>query len=112
MTLKRIFLCSLILVNLVFAYHLVIGSQGIFGYLKLKRDYEVLEQKLEAAHERSRILSGEILRLKADPTFLKDAIRQRMNFVGPGEILYVFPSSERGEASSNSAGAQGHEDKN
>lgn len=112
MAAKRIFLGFLVVLNLVLGYRLLVGDQGWFGYLKLKREYQDMQRRLDQSRERARELSMEIRRLKTDPEFLQDAIRQRMNFVGPDETMYVFPEGEGEDAAHNSAGAQGHENKN
>lgn len=109
MVAKRIFLVFLVVLNLILGYRLVVGDQGWFGYLKLKREHEEMRRHLDEARERSRLLSMEIRRLKSDSGYLEDAIRRRMNFIGPNETLYVFPQGEGEQAASNSAGAQGHE---
>lgn len=112
MVAKRIFLGFLIVLNLILGYRLLAGDEGWFGYLKLKREYEQMQHRLDETRERSRELSAEIRRLKTDPAYLEEAIRKRMNFVGPNETLYVFPGGEGKQGASNSAGAQGHENEN
>lgn len=112
MAAKRLFLGFLVVLNLVLGYRLLVGDEGWFGYLKLKSEYEDMLRRLDEERERSRELSTEIRRLKTDPEYLKDAIRRRMNFVGPDETMYVFPEGEGEDAAPTSAGAQGHEDEN
>ncbi|WP_461209372.1 FtsB family cell division protein [Desulfocurvus sp. DL9XJH121] len=112
MAARRIFLVFLVVLNLILGYRLLVGDEGWFGYLKLRREHEVMRQRLDEARERARELSAEIRRLKSDPAYLEDVIRRRMNYVGPGETLYVFPPDEEGQAAPNSAGAQGHENEN
>ncbi|BBD07802.1 FtsB family cell division protein [Desulfovibrio ferrophilus] len=109
---KRIFLVFLVVLNLFLGYRLLAGDQGLFAYLNLKQDHDQLQARLEAASLRSHELSGEIRQLKSDSAYLENAIRQRMNYVGENETLYIFPDREGEQAATQRAGAEGYEDKN
>lgn len=112
MVTKRIFLVFLVVLNVFLGYRLWAGNQGLFAYLDLKRDHDQLQSRLEAAGRRSHELSGEIRQLKSDSAYLENVIRQRMNYVGENETLYIFPDREGEQAATQRAGAEGYEDKN
>lgn len=85
------FLWALILLNLFLFFRLIWSDQGILAYMDLRGRHEALATEFRAAEKRSQDLSREITRLKSDPDHQQDMIRERMNFVKDGEILYVFP---------------------
>ena len=59
------------------------------------------------AEERSVQLSREITRLREDPSYQERVVRDRMNYLRKGEILYIFP-----EESDSTPGVVADEEKN
>lgn len=112
MAAKRIFLVFLVVLNLFLGYRLLAGDHGLFAYLDLKGDHDGMQQRLDAEGQRSRELSAEIRQLKSDSAYLENAIRQRMNYVGESETLYIFPDPQEEEGAPQRAGAEGYEDEN
>jgi len=112
MAAKRIFLVFLVVLNVFLGYRLLVGNAGLFAYLDLKRDHQGMADKLDAAAGKSRELSAEIRRLKSDSVYLENAIRERMNYVGENETVYIFPDPRGGQGATQRAGAKGYEDKN
>ncbi|MCK9239244.1 septum formation initiator family protein [Desulfocurvus sp.] len=98
MTRRWIILGFLLVLNAVLGYRLIAGETGMFAYLELRERHEEMEGRLRHAEERSRDLSREIRLLKTDRDYLESRIRVRMNYVGQGETLYLFP--EEGGATS------------
>lgn len=88
---KKILLIFLLALNLLLAYHLFSGEQGVFAYFELKRRTEALTVDLAAAERKSQALSSEIRHLKGDRTQVADMVRTRMNYLKDGEVLYIFP---------------------
>jgi cell division protein FtsB len=89
MIVKRILLAALILLNLVLAYRLILGDNGVQAYLELKdKRAEMLDAKARV-DAKSETLSDEIRLLKSDDDHLADTIRRRMNYVKDHEVLYL-----------------------
>ena len=100
-----------LIVNLVFAWRLFIGGDGISAYLELKRRHQGIERELAAVEEKSLEFSREIRRLKSDRSYVEDVVRKRMNYLKDKELLYVFSGGGLTQSPSKSgAGFHGHED--
>lgn len=106
------FLGFLLVLNVFLGYRLVAGDTGMFAYLELRERYEEMERRLQRADDRSRDLSQEIRLLKTDREYLESRIRVRMNYVGEGETLYLFPDEAGADASQEPLGAGQDDDKN
>ncbi len=81
----------LFVLNLFLLFRLIWSDQGLFAYWELKNRYTVLQDKIESIEGQSLDLSQEIRRLKSDKAYQEKIVRERMNFVKKGEILYIFP---------------------
>lgn len=91
MLLKKLLIAFLLASNLLLAYHLFFGEQGVFAYFEIKKRYGVLQEELASAERRGQALSNEIRRLKGDRGHVQDMVRNRMNYLKDGEVLYIFP---------------------
>lgn len=88
---KKLLLAFLLALNLLLAFHLFSGEQGVFAYIELKRRTAALQEDLAAAERRGQALSTEIRQLKGDRAQVADMVRIRMNYLKDGEVLYIFP---------------------
>lgn len=98
MTFGRLFLGFLLVLNAILGYRLIVGDTGMFAYLELRDRYQLMEERLKQADEKSRELSQEIRLLKTDREYLESRIRVRLNYVGEGETLYLFPDEAEAKA--------------
>ncbi len=109
---RGIFLAFLLVLNVFLGYRLVAGDTGLLAYFELRDRYRQMERRLAEADDRSRDLSREIRLLRTDREYLEGRIRVRMNYVGEGETLYLFPDEAQPGASQDSLGAAQDDDKN
>lgn len=93
MTWLRFFLGCLLALNLLLAYRLLFTNQGYFAYRELTTHYEDVAGRIEELKQENVRLSREIRLLKDDREYIEKMIREQMQFVKDGEILYVFPRS-------------------
>ena len=100
---RKAFFVFLIVLNLLLLGRLIWSEQGIFAYLDMKARAANLEQQLGDLNAKLEELSGEIRRLQKDRAYQEKAVRDRMNYVKDGEILYIFPEDEQ-----PTAGAKDH----
>lgn len=107
---RGIFLAFLLVLNVFLGYRLVAGDTGLLAYLELRDRYRRMQASLAAADDRSRDLSREIRLLTADREYLESRIRVRMNYVGEGETLYLFPDGAAAAAPQDSQGAAQDDD--
>lgn len=90
---QRIFIGVSLAINVVLAYSLIWGSQGLSAYRNLKEQHAVLDARLKELDEKNIALSREIRLLQSDEKYQEKIIRKRFNFVKDNEILYLFPGS-------------------
>ncbi len=83
----------LLLLNTLLACSLLLGDHGLFAYLELRDRRLELAEQIAAEQARSERLSREIRWLASDPNYQERVIRTQLNYVKPGEVLYIF--SER-----------------
>lgn len=96
---RRVLLGALVILNLYLLLTLLWGGRGIFAYLEQDGRHHGLELKLEALERRSLELSKEIRELTSNPDYQRQVVRERMNYVGEDEVLYVFPQAGAAETS-------------
>jgi cell division protein FtsB len=89
----RLFLVLAVLGNVLLAYLLVFGQQGVFTYLDTKHRRDEMAARLERVENRSLEISREIRLLKTDQGFLERTIRQQTHFLAPREVLYLLPGA-------------------
>ena len=109
---RWIILGFLLVLNAILGYRLVAGETGMFAYLELREHSEDMERRLHRAEDRSRDLSREIRLLKTDREYLESRIRVRMNYVGQGETLYLFPDEGGATSPQDPLGAGQDDDEN
>lgn len=90
---KRLLFGLVIILNLYLLLNLVWGGGGLLAYLDLKERHQALEAELAQLEHTSLGLSREIRSLTADPQHQRQVVRERMNYVGDDEVLYVFPAA-------------------
>lgn len=83
------------ILNIVLLGRIFLSDQGYFAYQELKKEHMALEARLAAVEEENLGLSRTIRLLQKDDQYIEHVIRQRMNFVKDGEVLYIFPESRK-----------------
>lgn len=108
MVLRRVFLISLMVANVVLFYLVFIGGQGLFAYREARARHDELVLRVRQADQRNLELSQDIRLLKTDREHMERAVRAQTNFVHDNEILYLFPEPGRDSAGAK-AGVQADE---
>jgi len=75
------------------------GHRGLLHLRRLEAQLEELERTASQLQRHNRALRARLHRLRSDPGFLEQVIRERLGWVREGEILYRFPCT-RAEAPS------------
>lgn len=89
---RRVLFGLLVILNLYLLLSMIWGGGGLFAYLDLDERYAGLEVELSELTQTSLGLSREIRDLTSNPEHQRQVVRERMNYVGADEILYIFPS--------------------
>jgi len=79
-----------VIINLTLVFRLVWGEQSVAAWQGLKGTLADTQAELSALDLKRSELSREIRLLQADAAYVEKVIRQRLNYVRPGEILYLF----------------------
>ncbi len=99
---RRVLFGLLVILNLYLLLTLIWGKGGFIAYLELDEHYNRLETRLEEYKLESLDLSREIRGLTSDPEQQRQVVRERMNYMGENEFLYIF--SSKADALANEAG--------
>ena len=91
----RIIFFILLIVNVILAYRVVWSDSGIITYLRLKEEYNKLNEQNEKVKLENIKLSRDIRRLKSDREYLADIIRKKMHYSKKNEIVYIFTTTTR-----------------
>ncbi len=95
---NRILACALVTVNLVLCYSLFFSEHGLLMYMDTRERQDELQQRLTALDETSLSLSNEIRLLKEDRVYIEKTIREKLNYIRPNEVLYIFPGQDEADA--------------
>lgn len=87
---KRFFLFLFLFINLLLIYQIIFSQNNIFLYLKIKKDFNKLSQQVDLFNKKNILLSQEIEKLKSDKKYLEKVIKEKLNYIKPGEVLYLF----------------------
>ncbi len=77
------------------AYGLMRGDSSYFEYRALQDEKTALQAQLNDLQRKKAVLSDQIKLLQTDSTYLEKVIRQRLNYVREGEVLYIFDENEK-----------------
>lgn len=107
MSWQKVFVGFSLVINVILAYSLIWGGQGLSAYRNLKEQHQALENRIKKLDALNIALSREIRLLQSDEKYQEKVIRNRFNFVKDNEILYIFPESR----DTAKTGAGSHESK-
>lgn len=85
-------LIGLAVLSLASVLHTVFGANGLLRWFELKRDVARLAEENQALREENERLKEEAQRLASDPRAIERAIREELDYVKPGEIVFKFAS--------------------
>ncbi len=87
---KKSLLFFALLINLVLIYQILFSEKNLFLYTNLKKEFNQLEVKEKKLEQENILLSRDIKRLREDREYLELVIRKGLNYVKPGEVLYLL----------------------
>lgn len=107
---KSVILFLALLMNITLGYRLLAGDQSVMVWRAMKGKQGALATELAVLDQRRASLSREIRLLKTDNEYVEKVIRQRLNYVRPNEILYIFDEVEAGDLIWTGSGSDGYGD--
>lgn len=87
---KRLIFYIVFIVSLLYIFLNLIGDNGIFTYLELKKRRDTLERELIVLNEEIKRLRQEIEALKDDPFYIERHAREEFGLAGPGEYIFEY----------------------
>ncbi|MFQ5701308.1 MAG: septum formation initiator family protein [Acidobacteriota bacterium] len=76
---------------------LIGAAVGERGYLEVRRQratYAEFEREVEQLEAANAALMEEIRALKTDPYVIEKLAREKLGYVRPGEVIYLFPPDD------------------
>ena len=107
---KSAILILALLMNFTLGYRLFVGEQSVMAWRSMKGKQSDLVAELAVLDQHRASLSREIRLLKTDNEYVEKVIRQRLNYVRPNEILYIFDEVEPGDLIWARSGSDGYGD--
>ena len=107
---KSAILILALLMNVTLGYRLFSGDQSVMAWRALKGKQSEIVAEFSVLDQRRAELSREIRLLKTDNEYVEKVIRQRLNYVRPNEILYIFDEVEPEGLIWTGSGADGYGD--
>ncbi len=87
---KRLIFYTVFIVSLLYIFVNLIGDNGIFRYLELKKKRDNLERELSVLAEENSRLRQEIEALRNDPFYIEKHAREDFGLAGPGEYIFEY----------------------
>ena len=91
---RKIIFLAVAALNLVLLVGFVVGDHGLISYLALRERHDGLTRQIVEADRVSRELSREIRLMTSDPGYQEMVVREELNYLRQGEVLYLFPEGE------------------
>ncbi len=91
MSWRRVAFWGLLLANILVLVSLVWGKRGFLAYWEQQSRHATLVHKLADLDTKGVLLSAEIREWLSNEQYRQQVVREKMNYVGDNEILYVFP---------------------
>lgn len=85
----------LVCLALVLLFFTVKGEHGLLHLQQLQQKQQILEQKNRELESEITSLQNKVYGIRQDPAFLEKTAREQLGLSKPGEIVYIFPESEK-----------------
>ena len=79
---------GLLALLLALVFVVLISENGIFDYLKLKRQINVVDTSIRRLEDENVVLRKKIDRVQKDDRYLEDLAREKYGLIGEGEKVY------------------------
>ena len=89
--LKRASFLGLTFLALALTARAVVGERGLLDARRSLRELDRVQGEVEKWRQRNLFLERRIKALREDPTTIESIARERLDWVRPGEITFLFP---------------------
>lgn len=89
MTTRQNITLSIVILILFSLFLLIIfGDDGLFDFVQIKGEKDRLVERNEKLNQKNLNMYREIDRLKNDPKFVEDVVRQELGVIGKDEVIF------------------------
>ena len=79
--------------SIVVGAHLILDG-SFFRMLHLYNSQKVLKHRIKDIQLKNSLVEERLKKLKSDPRFLEQEVRERFNLVGEKDIIFIFPEED------------------
>ena len=79
-----------LVVCLVFLVFNLVIDGTLFQIFHLGRDLRILKNRTQDLQEKNKIIKEKISH-SSDPDFIEEEARERLDFAGEGDLIFIFP---------------------
>ncbi|NCC23844.1 MAG: septum formation initiator family protein [Deltaproteobacteria bacterium] len=94
-TWSKFTIAALLALDLFLAYRFVFSPHGIMAYFEVQDAYRSMLMRVEEIEQKNVDLSRQIRLMRDNEMYLESVVRREMNYVRPGEVLYLVPDRTR-----------------
>ncbi len=80
------------LLCLLFLFFNLIGNGSLFQLFGLSRDLRIIRHRIEHIKALNQNIEHKIKKAN-DPHFVEKEIRQRLDYTGEGDLIFIFPDN-------------------
>jgi cell division protein FtsB len=92
---------------LLFAYHVVFGTNGMIAYRHKRQEYRQLQDDIGRLQKENREIAEHNKALQSDPEAIEREARDQLRYARPNDIVVVLPGKDPAAPPSD-ASAQNH----
>jgi cell division protein FtsB len=87
---QRLLKTGLVFLMSALALNALVGARGLPAVLQAKKDYQRAAEELNRVRQENAQLRTEVRRLKEDPAAIEELARGELNFIHPGEVVFII----------------------
>jgi cell division protein FtsB len=87
---QRLLKTGLVFLMSALALNALVGARGLPAVLQAKKDYQQAAEELNRVRQENTQLRSEVRRLKEDPSAIEELARGELNFIHPGEVVFII----------------------
>jgi cell division protein FtsB len=80
----------LVFVTVVLVVDALVGDRGVLERLRARKQYQELDQTIEALKAENAQMRSEIRELRDDPSAIELLAREELGLIRPGEVLFII----------------------
>ncbi|HVZ61354.1 MAG TPA: septum formation initiator family protein [Terriglobales bacterium] len=100
---RKVATIGLAALALLFAFRVVLGTNGTLAYTQKRSEYKSLQKEVERLEKENQELAERNKSLKSSPEAIEREAREQLRYAKPGEVILMFPGADPSAASASTA---------